>query len=72
LITFFVCAYGAYIYHAHDYKNWTVYFGIIALTFNPFLPVELFKAAWIVIDLLAVGFIFFSINLDDKILNLED
>ncbi|TYB30474.1 MAG: hypothetical protein FXF47_09120 [Candidatus Mcinerneyibacterium aminivorans] len=72
LITFFVCAYGAYFYHANEFKKWTVYFGIIALIFNPFFPVELFKAAWIVIDLLTTGFIFYSINIDDKILTLEE
>ncbi len=63
LLRFIVCATSGLIaVAAYRYKkqNWMIAMGIIAILFNPIIPVHLAKANWTLIDLaVAVLFILF-------------
>lgn len=53
MLRFFVCcvtAYGAYFAMGLQKKEWGWSFGIIAVLFNPFIPVRLSRTTWAVID----------------------
>jgi hypothetical protein len=56
-----VAAYSAYISVNLKKKNWAWSFGIIAILFNPFVPIHLDKDTWAVIDVLVA--IFFIVSL---------
>ena len=53
-----VAAFLAYIYHELDKMPWAIGFSIVALIFNPFIPLYLYdKFTWAVIDI-AAGIMF--------------
>jgi len=64
LLRFFIFGAGsfaAYKNYEGNQKNWAIAFGIIALVFNPFIPLYLYdKFTWLVIDIVAA--ILFILN----------
>lgn len=50
---------------------WAWLFGIIAVIFNPFMPIRLRREVWIMIDV-AVGFLFVSRALIDVFVHKND
>lgn len=64
LLRFLVCGvsgYTAYIALELNKKSWVWIFGIIALLFNPLIPIYLDKGTWQIIDIITA--IFFIISL---------
>ena len=61
ILRFVICGSGifaAYQNYENNNQGWAVAFGIIALIFNPFVPLYIYdKFAWLVIDIVA-GFLF--------------
>lgn len=54
LLRFIVCgvtAYGAYFASELGKKGWAWTFGIIAILFNPIIPIHLNRSTWAIIDL---------------------
>ena len=51
-----VAAYTAYVSNLHNKLPWAWFFGILALFFNPIIPVKLDRATWASIDV-AVGIV---------------
>jgi ABC-type Mn2+/Zn2+ transport system permease subunit len=49
-----VAAYTAYVSNLSNKLPWAWFFGIVALFFNPFIPIKLDRATWANIDV-AVG-----------------
>ncbi len=72
LLRFVVCAVTAYCaYLAYDTKQekWAWMFGIIAVLFNPFIPVHLDRETWTFIDFGVAVFLVissFSFKVDDR------
>ena len=53
---FFAALYVAYVNYEkfNDVNGWVIAFGVIALIFNPFIPLYLYdKFTWIIIDITA-------------------
>ena len=48
-----VAAYGAYLASERKQAHWMWIFGVMALLFNPFLPVRLDRSTWAVLDVAA-------------------
>jgi hypothetical protein len=65
MLRFVVCGvngYGAYLCVMELNKpRWAWAFGIIALLFNPFIPIHLNREAWAPIDLVVAVFLIASI-----------
>ena len=61
LLRWVICAaaaFAAYTNYSIDKSTWAITFGVVALIFNPFVPLYLYdKFAWMVIDISA-GLIF--------------
>ena len=57
LLRWLICAaaaLAAYINYSIDKSTWAISFGVVALIFNPFVPLYLYdKFAWMVIDICA-------------------
>ena len=54
-LRFVVCgvsAYGAFISNEFGKDVWTWIFGIIAILFNPLIPIHLNKGTWAIIDII--------------------
>jgi len=54
LLRWVVCAvgaYGAYLFGARKQTGWMVILGVIALMFNPIIPVRLSRETWRIIDI---------------------
>jgi len=66
LLRFVVCgvtAYGAYLALELKRKEWMWSFGIVAVLFNPIVPIHLRKDTWAFIDVGVAIFLFVSIFL---------
>lgn len=63
LIVCGVTVYGVYYTYKLKIKLWKVVFAVIAILFNPFLPVHLSRQAWEVYDLAAAGVLLLSVFL---------
>ena len=63
LVVVAVAVYGVYYTHKLEIKTWKVVFAVIAILFNPFLPVHLSRQAWEVFDLVAAGVLLLSVFL---------
>jgi hypothetical protein len=63
LIACGVALYGVYYTYKLKMKTWKVVFAVIAILFNPFLPVHLSRQAWEVYDLAAAGVLLLSVFL---------
>jgi len=62
IIIFGTSAYAAFTNFSLGKNNWLISFGIIALIFNPFMPLYLYdKLTWVIID--CVSGVCFLINL---------
>lgn len=61
-----VAVYWAYESHSQLYNGWAVTFSVIALLFNPIIPVHLDRGLWAVIDLGVAAIIGASILILDK------
>lgn len=56
LMRFVVClvaAYGAFLASERRQQGWLCTFGVLALLFNPFIPVRLDRSTWAVLDVAA-------------------
>jgi hypothetical protein len=57
LLRFVICgagAFAAFQNYEDDNQSWAIVFGIIALVFNPFIPLYIYdKFTWLVIDIIA-------------------
>jgi hypothetical protein len=57
LLRFAICgagAFAAFTNYENNNQSWAIVFGIIALIFNPFIPLYIYdKFAWLIIDLIA-------------------
>jgi hypothetical protein len=45
-----VCAYGTYVAVERRQRTWMWTFGVVALLFNPFLPIRLDRSTWAIVD----------------------
>jgi len=66
LVKLIVCGvtlYGVYYTYKLQIKLWKVVFAVIAILFNPFLPVHLSRQSWKVYDLAAAGVLLLSVFL---------
>jgi hypothetical protein len=65
LLRFLVCgvtAYGAYLSVGELNKTgWAWSFGVLAVLFNPFVPIHLNRGAWAVIDIAVALFLLVSL-----------
>ena len=50
-----VALYGAYIASTSKATEWVIPLGIIALVFNPLIPIYLSREIWAVVDVLTAG-----------------
>lgn len=56
LLRLLICGmscYGITLAHSHNYKYYKYIFIVIALVFNPLLPIHLNRAMWLPIDILS-------------------
>lgn len=58
-----VAAYGAYLAVERQQRVWFWIFGVVALLFNPFLPIRLDRATWAVLDVAAALLILASLRI---------
>ena len=63
LIVVAVTVYGVYYTHKLQNKTWMVVFAVIAILFNPFVPVHLNRQTWEVFDLVAAAVLLLSVFL---------
>jgi drug/metabolite transporter (DMT)-like permease len=63
LIVVGVTVYGAFYAHTLKAKTWMVIFIVIAILFNPFVPVHLNRHTWEVFDLAGAGILLLSVFL---------
>lgn len=66
LLRFVVCgvsAYGVYFAIELNKQGWAWILGIVAILFNPFVPVYLDRSTWAIIDLGVAGLLFTSLLL---------
>jgi hypothetical protein len=61
LIVCGVTVYGVYYTYKLNIKLWKVVFAVIAILFNPFLPVHVSRQAWEVYELAAAGVLLLSV-----------
>jgi hypothetical protein len=57
-----VCGYGAYYAFRKKEEVWTWTFAIIALLFNPIIPIHLARGTWAIIDLAAAVVLLVSLR----------
>jgi hypothetical protein len=57
LVVCAVAAYGAWLAAQGESVGWTVGLGLLALLFNPVVPVYLDRGTWAVIDVVSAGVI---------------
>ena len=55
IVTSGTFALGALIAYERNHQSIMVYYGLVALLFNPFFPIEHAKVMWIVFDIAAAG-----------------
>ena len=61
-----VCSYGAFVEFERNRSTWAWLFVIMAVAFNPIVPVRLSRETWAPIDGLGVGFLVASVLVDRK------
>jgi hypothetical protein len=64
ILRFVVCAattYIAWVSYDHQKANWCWAFGIIAVLFNPFIPIHLNRDLWSIIDVVTGVFFIVSV-----------
>ena len=69
LLRFIVCTVASYCaVQANSQKNeqWTWVYGVIAVLFNPIIPIHLSRGLWIIIDLAAAIVILVSLFIGPK------
>ena len=66
LIVFGVCGYTAFRYAKHDDSGMAWLFGVIAIAYNPLLPVFLTRAIWMPVDLVTAGLLVWSVVHDRR------
>lgn len=69
ILRFVVCgvaAYGAYFAIELERKNWAWSLGIVAILFNPFIPVHLDRYTWAIIDVIVAFVLIVSLFLLKK------
>lgn len=49
----------AYQLHEQKVPNWSVAMAVLAMLFNPFIPVYLSREVWLPIDLMSAGLFFY-------------
>ncbi len=57
-----IAIFNAYEAHSHKRKEWTIIMTVIAVLFNPILPIFFSKGAWAVVDLITAILMFVSIR----------
>lgn len=60
IVSFSTFAIGTFISFKKGHESLWIYYGLMAMLFNPFLPIEHAKWMWIFFDILAVGLLFFT------------
>ncbi len=60
-IIFASSTYIAWLTYAQEKQKWTLIFGLIAVLFNPFIPIYLNREIWVIIDILVGIFMLISI-----------
>ena len=61
-----VCGYTAYGYAKRDLLGLAWLFGVIAIAYNPLLPVYLTRAIWMPVDLITAGLLVWSVVHDRR------
>lgn len=61
-----VCGYTAYRYAERELSGLAWLFGVIAVAYNPLLPVYLTRAIWMPLDLITAGFLVWSVVHDQR------
>ncbi len=61
-VVFASTTYVAYLAYKDKQEGWVWLFGVIAVLFNPFIPVFLTRDVWIIIDFVTALFLLFSIH----------
>ncbi|MEX2663010.1 MAG: DUF6804 family protein [Vicinamibacterales bacterium] len=56
-----VCTYGAFVEFERNRTTWAWLFVIMAVAFNPIVPVRLTRETWAPIDVLAAGILVASV-----------
>jgi hypothetical protein len=59
-----VCSYAAFVDFGRDRSTWAWLFVVVAVAFNPIVPVRLSRETWAPIDILAAGLLVVSTVLD--------
>lgn len=62
-----VCAYGAYLEFERKRTVWAWLFAIMAIAFNPIVPVRLSRGTWAPIDVLAAAVLVASVVMSRKV-----
>jgi hypothetical protein len=57
-----VASYNACIAYEFEKNEWMIVMAIIALLFNPIVPIHLDKSTWGFLDLVVSGVMFYSMN----------
>lgn len=65
IIPFFAIIFAIHAYNHHRNSLFPYLMGAMALVYNPFFPVHLFKELWIVINLLSAAIFYFYKNTFD-------
>ena len=74
LMRFVVClvaAYGAFLASKQGQPGWMWTFGVLALVFNPFVPLHLDRSTWAVLDA-AAGTVFLASFIDGRFFHPGD
>ena len=66
LVVFGVSGYTAYRYAQRNLSGLAWLFGVIAIAYNPLLPVYLTRAIWMPVDLLTAGVLVWSVFHDRR------
>jgi len=61
LVTCATSAYCAFLAKQYESQRWLIIFSIVAILFNPFLPIKLGRDSWAVVDVITAVFFLFSI-----------
>ncbi len=61
-----VCGYTAYRYVGDERTGLAGLFGVIAIAYNPLLPVYLTRAIWMPVDLITAGLLVWSVVHDRR------
>lgn len=60
-VVFGICGYGAYISFGLNKIGWIWTFGVIAVVFNPIIPIHLDRDTWKMVDLGVAGILVLSL-----------